>query len=149
MEAYRKRGFKRCVVPGCTDTTSKRHTFPKYDAALFHKWIEQVQNPVLSDRSLEQTYRSQLVCDLHFLKSDKVPGTKRGLTRTAFPVLHLPEPQFSSMVLENVQSSLKSHEGSREIANPLAAKMTDALKTILLKSSSTDNKLVQEDTKYI
>ncbi|CAH1958488.1 unnamed protein product [Acanthoscelides obtectus] len=96
MEAYRKRGFKKCVVPGCTDRNSKRHTFPKHDAPLFNKWIEQVRNPVLDNKSLEQIYKRHLVCDLHFSESDKVPGTKRGLKRTAFPTLHLPELQFSS-----------------------------------------------------
>ncbi|CAH1967205.1 unnamed protein product [Acanthoscelides obtectus] len=50
----------------------------------------------------ENKFIRHLVWDLRFLESDKVPGTKGGLKRTASSKLHLPELQSSSMVSENV-----------------------------------------------
>lgn len=90
MEAYRQY-YKKCVVPGCIDIFSKKHTFPMKDVTLFNKWVLQVQNPILNNKSQEQVYKSYRVCDLHFAECDKVPGTKRGLRKTAFPTLLLPD----------------------------------------------------------
>lgn len=95
MDAYRER-YKKCVVPGCTDLFSKKHTFPIKDVSLFNKWVQQVQNPILNNKSDEQIYKSHRVCDLHFAENDKVPGTKRGLRKTAFPTLLLPHSREAS-----------------------------------------------------
>lgn len=92
MEAYRKR-YKKCVVPGCKDVLSKKHTFPKNDVDLFNKWINQVQNPILKNKTHQQIYGTYTVCDLHFSDHDRVPGTKRGLRKTAFPTKYLPRIQ--------------------------------------------------------
>lgn len=88
MEAYRQR-YQKCIVPGCKDVFSKKHTFPKNDIVLFRKWINQVNNPLLETKTLEQIYKCYKVCDLHFSDYDRVPGAKRGLRKTAYPTLFL------------------------------------------------------------
>lgn len=101
MECYRQR-YSKCVVPGCEDLFTKKHSFPKNDIALFDKWINNVNNPILNNKSREQIYKSYRVCDLHFSENDRVLGTKRGLKKTAFPTLLVPgisQGKFTIVIL--------------------------------------------------
>jgi hypothetical protein len=85
---YSKKKSKRCCVLHCEDNISKRHRFPK-DKELFHKWISNINNPALYNLTIEQVYKSYYVCDRHFSADCLVPGTLRGLTKTAVPTLCL------------------------------------------------------------
>jgi hypothetical protein len=85
---YQKRKTKKCCVPGCTDNISTRHRFPK-DPELFQEWKNNVNNPALKDLSVTKVYNLYYICNRHFSKNCLVVGTKRGLTRTAVPTLHL------------------------------------------------------------
>lgn len=70
-----RKPFPKCVVPTCMDLFSKRHLFPKNNPPLFKKWVNQVRNPKLDNKTLEEIYKSYRVCDLHFSERDRVPGT--------------------------------------------------------------------------
>ncbi|XP_063903637.1 uncharacterized protein LOC135123066 isoform X2 [Zophobas morio] len=73
----------KCSVPGCDDKVSKRHRFPK-EEQLLKKWIENVNAPLFSSMEPSELY-NKYVCDRHFSTDFKVPGTRRGLRRDAFP----------------------------------------------------------------
>ncbi|XP_064212928.1 uncharacterized protein LOC107398865 isoform X2 [Tribolium castaneum] len=95
MEPSSSKVYKiKCCVPGCNDTTSKRHRFPK-DVDLCNSWVQNIGCPKLSTLSTAELY-NKFVCDIHFEEYYRVPGTKRGLRKDAIPSLQLSNVQSST-----------------------------------------------------
>ncbi|KAG5887461.1 hypothetical protein JTB14_017317 [Gonioctena quinquepunctata] len=90
----------------------KRYRFPKSDENLCKFWIEQVNNPVFVEKSLEQIYKTYVVCDTHFPNEFKL-NSKRGLIPKAYPTLFLPESS-KSIIEENVIPSKRTKKVSVE-----------------------------------
>jgi len=81
----------KCVVIGCDTTcTDKitRHRFPK-DVMVFNIWVQKSGNNKLLNKSVDNIYKSFVMCDKHFDQSCKSAGFKR-LNRNAVPTLNLP-----------------------------------------------------------
>ncbi|XP_015600434.1 uncharacterized protein LOC107270174 [Cephus cinctus] len=85
----RSSNMKKCSVPGCSDTTSMRHRFPKNDEDRMTLWLQKISNPALQSLSLEKIYNSHRVCRSHFADNCFSPGRKR-LNGSAVPTLNLP-----------------------------------------------------------
>ncbi|CAH1725029.1 unnamed protein product [Aphis gossypii] len=83
---------KQCVVVDCDtsyrDTITLRHRFPR-DEPTFNIWVERSGNPHLLNLSIDDVYKSFIMCDKHFASSCKSPGCKK-LIKTAVPTLNLP-----------------------------------------------------------
>jgi general transcription factor IIIA len=113
---YQKRKTKKCCVPGCTDNISTRHRFPK-DPELFQEWKNNVNNPALKDLSVTKVYNLYYICNRHFSKNCLVVGTKRGLTRTAVPTLHLGEGSDEITLPKRGAESLQTIEDFELLSN--------------------------------
>lgn len=89
-----------CCVTGCENRHSKRHRFPKNDPEIFTLWVERIQPRNFKVMSVDEIYSKYYVCEEHFLLSDIVPGTKRGLKRTAVPAVNIPGKSLE-LILNN------------------------------------------------
>lgn len=86
----------RCVVMGC-DTTyddklTRRHRFPK-EKSICDIWVQRCGNDKLLNKSVEQIFKSFVMCEKHFENSCKNPGFKK-LIVGSVPTLNLPGEQF-------------------------------------------------------
>lgn len=81
-----------CCVIGCDSTyldkVTRRHRFPK-DVIRFNIWVQRSGNNNLLNKTVDQVYKSYIMCDKHFEPCHKSFGLKR-LNLNALPTLHLP-----------------------------------------------------------
>lgn len=83
---------KYCVVKGCNSRNDPKHRFPKNAIEDFKIWVHRTGNSSLLSMSNDQIYKSYLMCEQHFEKSCKSPGTNR-LKCRSLPTLKLPSTQ--------------------------------------------------------
>ncbi|XP_063911425.1 uncharacterized protein LOC135128445 [Zophobas morio] len=100
----------KCSVPGCDDKVSKRHRFPK-EEQLLKKWIENVNAPLFSSMEPSEIYK-KYVCDRHFSSDFKVPGTRRGLRKDAFPNICLSAVVLQGKKKDDVHLTSKVEEAA-------------------------------------
>jgi len=81
-----------CVVIGCdtkyNDKNIIRHRFPK-DEMIFNIWVQRSGNNKLLNKSINDVYKSFIMCDKHFEQNCKSAGFKK-LIWYAVPTLNLP-----------------------------------------------------------
>lgn len=81
---------RKCCVAGCNSIYNDMYRFPRSDPQLFQMWLKKTQPPFYEEMTIDEIYRKYSVCADHFPVESKVPGAKRGLTRTAVPTLKIP-----------------------------------------------------------
>ncbi|XP_076251359.1 uncharacterized protein LOC143190724 isoform X3 [Rhynchophorus ferrugineus] len=122
---------KKCSVPGCKDSTERRHRFPKNDPALFQKWLDQINNTKLTGLSTIQIYQRHRVCHRHFSDEFRITLPSRTSLRVnAYPTLFLSESQPTSKGI--------SDSGENINLNSLASCLKDGMslpKEVLQKES--------------
>uniref|UniRef100_A0A2S2PC87 THAP-type domain-containing protein n=1 Tax=Schizaphis graminum TaxID=13262 RepID=A0A2S2PC87_SCHGA len=81
-----------CVVINCdstyTDKVTRRHRFPK-DTIRFNIWVQRSGNNKLLNKTINDVYKSYVMCDKHFEPCFKSLGLHK-LNANAVPTLNLP-----------------------------------------------------------
>lgn len=81
-----------CVVINCdstyTDKVTRRHRFPK-DTIRFNVWVQRSGNNKLLNKTIDDVYKTYVMCDKHFEPCFKSLGLHK-LNANAVPTLNLP-----------------------------------------------------------